>query len=166
MRRPREGTCHMKLGPTAFLRLVVLLVGAGTIAAMIRFPQTEGRAANLDLLSIYADPLIIYGYLASIPFFLGLYQAFKLLGYADTREIVSPQAVSAARTIKYCALAMPLLIAVGAAFILINANGDDAAGPVAMGIVTSVLSLVIAAGAAVLERHLQHSAEAPRTNMV
>ena len=39
---------------------IVLISGIATLAAMMRFPQSEGRAANLDLISIYADPLIIY----------------------------------------------------------------------------------------------------------
>jgi hypothetical protein len=62
-----------------FLKVVILLIAIGVLAGMIRFPQTEGRATHLDLISIYTDPFIIYGYIASIPFFVGLYQAFKLL---------------------------------------------------------------------------------------
>ncbi len=150
----------MKQGSTLFLRGVILLIGAGSLAAMVRFPQTEGRAADLDLVSIYADPLIIYGYLASIPFFFALYQAFKLLGYVDRNEMFSPAAVNAVRNIKYCALAMPLLIAGGEAFILVNANGDDAAGPVALGIMTSFVSVVIAVLASLLARLLQRGADA------
>ncbi|MCC6236359.1 MAG: DUF2975 domain-containing protein [Dehalococcoidia bacterium] len=149
----------MRQGSTWFLRAVVFLIGAGVLAAMVRFPQTEGRAANLDLVSIYADPLIIYGYLASIPFFFGLYQAFKLLGYVDRDEVFSPQAVHAVRNIKYCALAMPLLIAGGEAFIVLVANGEDAAGPVALGIMTSFVSIVIAVVAGLLERLLESRAD-------
>lgn len=150
----------MKQGSTLFLRGVILLIGAGALAAMIRFPQTEGRAANLDLVSIYADPLIIYGYFASLPFFFALFQAFRLLGHVDRNDMFSPRAVDAVRNIKYCALAMPLLIAGGEAFILLNANGDDAAGPVALGIVTSLVSIVVAVLAGLLARLLQHGAEA------
>ena len=65
---------------TILLQAVIVLIGIVALAIMIRFPLTEGRAANLDLLSIYADPFIIYGYVASIAFFVALYQAFKLLG--------------------------------------------------------------------------------------
>ncbi len=144
----------MRRGPTLFLRVAIVLIGLGTLAGMIRFPQTEGRAANLDLVSIYADPVILYGYLASIPFFLGLYQAFTLLGYVDRNEAFSSSAVAAVRRIKYCALAMPVLIAAGAIFIVLNANGEDAAGPVALSIATSLVSVAIAAAAAIFERLL------------
>ncbi len=155
----------MRQGATLLLRGVVVLMATATIAAMIRFPQTEGRAANLDLVSIYADPLIIYGYLASIPFFVGLHQAFKILGYVDSDEIFSMRAVNAVRSIKYCALAMPVLITAAEAFIIINASDDDFAGPVALGIATSFVSIVIAAGAATVERLLRNTVEA-KSNVV
>ena len=48
-------------GATLVLKLVIVLIGIATLTGMIRFPQTEGRAASFDLVSIYADPLIIYG---------------------------------------------------------------------------------------------------------
>ena len=76
----------LKRGSTVFLKVVILLIAIGVLAGMIRFPQTEGRAANLDLISIYKDPLIIYTYMGSIPFFVALYQAFKLLGYVDNNK--------------------------------------------------------------------------------
>lgn len=149
----------MKLVTTWFLRLVIVLVALGAVAVMILFPQTEGRAANLDLVHIYADPFLIYGYLASTPFFFALYQGFKLLGYFGRTEVFSLPAVTAVRTIKYCALAMPVLIAAGEVFIVLNANGDDSAGAVAFGIGLSLLSLVVAAGAATLERLLRNGFE-------
>ena len=67
---------HMKRSSTLFLKAILCLIAIVVLAGLIWFPQTEGRAANLDLISIYADPLIIYFYLASIPFFYGLYQAY------------------------------------------------------------------------------------------
>ena len=58
----------VKGGSTLFLQLVIVLVGLGALAALIRFPQTEGRAAHLSLMEIYLDPGVAYGYLASVPF--------------------------------------------------------------------------------------------------
>jgi hypothetical protein len=79
----------MKRSSTLFLKVVILLIAIGVLAGMLRFPQTEGRAANLDLISIYRYPFIIYIYIGSIPFFVGLYQAFKLLNFIDA-TIPSP----------------------------------------------------------------------------
>src|SRR3989344_5409413 len=85
----------MKKGSTLFLKVVICLIAIGALAGMIWFPQTEGRAANLDLISIYTDPFIIYIYIASTPFFVGLYQAFKLLNFIDGSYAFSQGAVNA-----------------------------------------------------------------------
>src|SRR3970040_393153 len=74
------GKILVKQSSKLFLKVVILLIAIGTLIWMIWFPQLEGRATNLDLISIYKDPLIIYGYIASIPFFVALYYAFKFLG--------------------------------------------------------------------------------------
>lgn len=145
----------MKKSSTLFLKAVLILIAVGVIAGMIRFPQTEGRAADLDLISIYTDPFIIYGYIASIPFFAGLYQAFKLLVYIDTNKTFSKASVKALQNIKYCAFAIPVFIIVGDVFIVLNTNGDDYAGPVALGILTSFASMCIAVGAGVFQSLLQ-----------
>ena len=79
----------MKKGSTLFLKVVILLIAISVLAGLIWFPQTEGRATNLDLISIYTDPFIIYGFIASIPFFVALYQAIKLLGYVDKNKVTN-----------------------------------------------------------------------------
>ena len=154
----------LKRGSTLFLKVVIILIAIVALAGMIRFPQTEGRAANLDLLSIYADPFIIYGYIASIPFFGALYQAFKLLGYVDNNQVFSQSAVKAVRNIKYCAITISGFIVLGILYIRLFANGDDPAGPTALGIFITFASIVVATGAAVFERLLQNAADIKSEN--
>ena len=149
------GKIFVKQSSTLFLKVVILLIAIGTLIWMIWFPQLEGRATNLDLISIYKDPLIIYGYIASIPFFVALYYAFKFLGYVDSNKVFSQLAVKAVRIIKYCALVIPVFIVLGDVFLILNASGDDVAGPVALGIYTMFASIVIASTAAIFERLLQ-----------
>ena len=149
------GKILVKQSSTLFLKVVILLIAIGTLIWMIWFPQLEGRATNLDLISIYKDPLIIYGYIASIPFFVALYYAFKFLGYIDNNKVFSQLAVKAVRIIKYCALVIPVFIVLGDVFLILNASGDDVAGPVALGIYTMFASIVIASTAAIFERLLQ-----------
>ena len=93
----------MKNVPILFLKVVVLIIATAVFIWMIWFPQLEGRATNLDLIAIYKDPLIIYGFIASIPFFVVLYQAFKLLNYIDRNKAFSQSAVNALRNIKFSA---------------------------------------------------------------
>jgi hypothetical protein len=94
----------MKKGSTLFLKFVICLIAIGALIWLIWFPQLEGRATNLDLISIYKDPLIIYTYIGSIPFFVALYQIIKLLGYVDGNKVFSQSSVNAVMNIKYCAL--------------------------------------------------------------
>jgi hypothetical protein len=39
-------------------------IAIGALASLAWFPQTEGRAANLDIISIYRYPFIFYIYIA------------------------------------------------------------------------------------------------------
>src|SRR5207342_1216973 len=100
----------MKQSSTIFLQVVIVLIGIVALSIMIRFPLTEGRAANLDLFSIYSDPFILYGYAASIPFFIALYKAFKLLRYIGQNKIFLLDSVRTLRSIKYCAIILSILI--------------------------------------------------------
>jgi hypothetical protein len=155
----------MKRSSTIFLQVVIVLIGIVALVIMIRFPLTEGRAVNLDLFSIYSDPFIIYGYLASIAFFVALYQAFKLLGYIGQNKIFSLSSVRALRTIKYCAIILGISIVIAALYIRsFHAKDDDPAGFIAMCIVTTFISIVIATAAAVFERILQKAVDIKSEN--
>jgi hypothetical protein len=145
----------MKRVSTLFLKVVVILIAVIALLYMVWFPQAEGRAVSLDIISIYTAPFIIYCYIASIPFFVALWQALKLLGYVDNGKVFSQSAVKAVRRIKYCAITFSGLIILGIVYIRLFANGDDPAGPTALGSITAFASIVMAAGAAVVERLLQ-----------
>ena len=147
----------MKQRSTIFLQGVIVLIGIVALAIMIRVPLTEGRAENLDLFSIYADPFILYGYSASIPFFIALYKAFKLLGYIGQNKAFSLNSVRTLSSIKYCAIVLSIFIVMAGLYIRIFHNkDDDPAGFLAMCIVTTFVSLVVATAAAVFEKILQN----------
>ncbi len=100
--------------PTIFLQAVIVLIGIGALALMLWEPHIEGRNAHATLFEIYFnDPFLAYAYLASIPFFAALYQAFKVLGYIRQNKAFSQATVKALRTIKFCALAIVGFVAVG-----------------------------------------------------
>ena len=94
----------MNRGSILFLKAVLVLIGIGALALMLWEPHIEGRNAHATLFEIYfKDPFLAYAYIASISFFVALYQAFKVLGYAGQNKVFSQAAVKALRTIKYCA---------------------------------------------------------------
>lgn len=154
----------MKQGSTLFLKIVILLIALGSLIGMIWFPQLEGRAANVDLISIYADPLILFGYIAAIPFFVALFHAFKLLGYIEQNKTFSTISVRALRNIKYSIITFIGFIVVGEVFIILGAKDDDVVGPVALGIYTAFASTVVATAVAVFERLLQSAVDIKSEN--
>ena len=154
----------MKKSSTIFLQVVIVLIGIVALAIITWFPLTEGRAVNLDLFSIYSDPFIIFGYVVSIAFFVALYQAFKLLGYIGQNKVFSSSSVKALRTIKYCAIILSTSIVMAILYIMMSHGDDDAAGAIAMGIVATFISVVIATAAAVFERTLQNAVDIKSEN--
>jgi hypothetical protein len=147
----------MKRGSTIFLQVVIVLIGIGLLVLLLWEPQVEGRNVHATQFEIYfKDPFLAYIYLAFIPFFVGLYQTFKILGYARRNEIYSQRSVRALRIIKYCAITTAVFIVGAEAYIFIFVRGtDDVAGGVMMGAFIILVSAIIAVTAAVFERNLQ-----------
>src|SRR5437764_3383373 len=94
-----------KRSSTIFLQVVIVLIGIGALALMLWEPHLEGRNAHATPFEVYfKDPFLAYAYIASFPFFVALYQAFKVLGYAGQNRIFSDEAVTGMRTVKFCAI--------------------------------------------------------------
>src|SRR5215216_4407989 len=155
----------IKRSSTVFLQVVIVLVGIGALALLLWEPQIEGVNAHATNFEIYfKDPFLALAYIGSIPFFVALYQAFKVLGYAGQNKIFSQAAVKALRTIKYCALAIIGFVVVEEIFIMLNHGSDDAAGGVFMGVLITFGSIVIATAAAMFERILQSAVDIKSEN--
>ena len=154
----------MKRSSTIFLQVVIVALGIGALALLLWEPHIEGVNAHATFFEVYLDPFIALVYLGSVPFFVGLYQAFKVLGYAGQNKIFSPEAVKALRTIKYCALTIIGFVVVEEIFIMLNHGSDDAAGGVMMGVFITFGSVVIATAAAMFERILQNAVDIKSEN--
>jgi len=155
----------MKRISIIFLQAVIVLIGMVALAILIWFPLTEGRATNLDLFSIYFDSFILYGFAASIAFFVALYKAFRLLGYIGQNKVFSSDAVKTLKSIKYCAIVLSVLIVLGGLYIMLFHNKeDDPAGFLAMCIVTTFVSIVVATAAAIFEKLLQNAIDMKSEN--
>lgn len=135
-----------------------MLLGIGALAFMLGEPHLEGRNRDATPFEVYfKDPFLAYAYLASIPFFVALCQAYKVLGYAGRDELRAPEVLTAVRTIRYCAMALICFVVVSALFLL-RGDPEDRPPGVVMRIVALLGSLVFAAAAATLERNLQNAA--------
>jgi hypothetical protein len=154
----------MKRSSTTFLQVVVVLLGIAVLAFMLWEPHLEGRNAQATPFEVYfKDPFLAFAYVASIPFFVGLYQAFKVLGYAGRDQVFSPAAVKALRTLKYCAIAVVGFVVAGEVFFILP-NSDDPPAGIAMGVFVAVPSIVVATAAAMFERLLQNAVEMKSEN--
>ncbi len=120
-----------------------MLIGIGALALMLWEPHIEGRNAHATLFQIYFnDPFLAYAYVASTPFFIGLFKTFRLLGYVRQNKVFSRPAVKAIRTIKHCALACIGFVVGGEIFIMLQTS-DDRAGGVFMGVLITFGSIVV-----------------------
>ena len=154
----------MNRSSTIFLQIVIVLIGIGALALLLWEPQIEGVNAHATNFEIYfKDPFLALVYAGSIPFFIALYQAFKVLGYVGQNMVFSPAAVKALRIIKYCAIAIIGFVAVSVVFMIFGDRDDRPAG-VFMRILIIFPSIVIAAAAAIFEQILQNAVDIKSEN--
>jgi hypothetical protein len=151
----------MKRSLAIFLQVVIALIGIGALVFMLWEPHLEGRNVHATLFQIYfKDPFLAYAYIASVSFFMALYQAFTLLGFIGRNEVFSQRSIKALRNIKYCAIVLVAFIAAAEGYLFIAVRGkDDIAGGVAMGLGMIFVSAVIGTAAAVFERLLQNAVD-------
>lgn len=148
-----------------FLQSVLVLIGIISIIVLITAPLHEGRATNLSLLQIYADPFIGYLYIASITFFTALYQAFKLLTYIGQNKVFTAEAVQTLKKIKYCGIVLGGFIFLAGLYIKIfHSKEDDPAGFLALCFVTTFASIVVATAAAIFQKLLQSAVDMKTEN--
>lgn len=138
----------MKEGSTLFLKITLFVIAAGVLAICV-FALPSGIQSEE---AIYYRPILIGMYIGAVPFFIALYQAYKLLQYIDTNTAFSELSVKALQNIKYCGIAIGLLFAGGMPFIYRAAEYDDAPGVIVLGLLIAFASFIIAVFAAVLQK--------------
>lgn len=154
----------MKQMSTVVLKGVIVLVAITVLTGMIVLPPMEGRATNLDLLHIYADPFVIYAYIASVPFFIGLHQAFALLRRIDADNAFSREGISILRNIKVASVSLVGFIAIALVYIRFMVHGDDPTGPTSLGIIVLFAVAIVATAAGIFEKLLQNVVEMKSEN--
>ncbi len=153
-------------GSTFFLKAVVFLLGIAVLALCIFVvPGIAKFAAALYPDMAFMKYLVLIDlYAAAFPFYFALFQAFKLLSYIDQSKAFSELSVAALKNIKYCAITISLLYAVGMPMFYLMAQKDDAPGIILLGMVVIFASIVIAVFAAVLQRLLQEAIDIKAEN--
>lgn len=150
---------------TLFLKIVILIMAAITLAWLIWFPQLEGRNVNADFFTIYfKDPFLAYVYLASTPYFAALHQAFKLLTHIEQNKTFSQLSINTLRNIKRYSLAFAGFIVLVIPNILVFGEKDNAPGVVMLTLIIIIASTVIATSAGIFQRLLQNAVDIKSEN--
>lgn len=148
----------MKKILAVILQCAVLLVGAGVLTFLLWEPHLEGRNAHATVFQIYFnDPFLAFVYVGSIPFFVALYQAYRLLGNMRRDEPFSQVTVMGLRRIQRCAMILLGVVAVAVIIILATGDGEDRPGGIAMSGMAAITFALIAIGAASFARNLTKS---------
>ncbi len=156
-------TPFIRRGSTTFLQGVIVIFGIGVLAFMLWEPNVEGVNAHATLYQKYVNLFVAYVYAGSVPFFVALYQAVRLLGYVGKNKVFSQEAVRALRTIKYCALTVLVFVAVSVVF-MIGGDREDRPGGTFMRVLVAFPSIIVATAAATFERVLQNAVDIKSEN--
>ena len=146
----------MKRCSTIFLRFAIFVAGAIVLALCIGALWLSVKANPTSDYVIWARVFFGGTCLAAIPFFIALYQSFKLLEYIDANRAFSVLSEKALRIITRAAFAEFLICALGGLpFAYIIADMDDAPGIILIALAIAGVAFVIFVFAFVLNRLLQ-----------
>ena len=137
----------MKLGSTLYLRLSLIAMAAfiAFICALMSpaFMNKEYESYRL---------LVVALYVAALPFFYSLYQAWKLLGFIDKKQAFSQASLKALGTVRNCALTISGLFVLYLPIFWDQADRMDAPGIFAIGLLITFMASVIAGFTALLQK--------------
>lgn len=151
---------------TLFLKTAVVLIGIPILALCVIVLPWILRDASTSSAKMTT---VLYGivtvmYVTAIPFFLALYQAFKLLTYIDLNNAFSDQSVKALKNIKHYAAAISILYLLSMPLFYIVGEVDDAPGVILVGAAFVFGPLVVSVFAAVLQKLLQNAIDMKQEN--
>lgn len=152
----------MKKGTTVLLKIALVVIAlpvaglclyALPLLAMEAFTQMNGE----NILPFILLGLVTAALLSAIPYYIALFQAYRLLRLIETNGAFSAASVGALKKIKRSGLWISFLYTLALPLIFIVAQWDDAPGLVLIGMVIVGASLVVSVFAAVLEALLQEA---------
>lgn len=156
----------MKEGTTWFLKIAIMIIAIPVITLCIfTLPLIAKDAAQNNGKTTYMIySILTLMYLSAIPFFIALYQAFKLLSYIDTNQAFSDVSVVALKKIKNCAATITIMYVVAMPLFYIVGEIDDAPGVILIGMIFIFAPMTIGVFAAVLEKLLKHAIDIKNDN--
>ncbi|MEH6944569.1 DUF2975 domain-containing protein [Bacillus sp. JJ722] len=154
----------MKQSNITFLKISTFIIGITILSLCIFWLPVMAT----DAVVMYPEytylkfPILIGLYFTAIPFFLALYQAWKLLHYIETENIFSEQSVMLLGQIKNYAISIIILYVMGI-LLLVTQNALHP-GIALIGFTIMFVTLVISIFAAVLQGLLKSALQIKSEN--
>lgn len=153
---------NVKFSSTFFLKIVTFLIGVAVLVVCVYWlPQAALQDAKVHPGDYSIYPLLICAYGVCITFAVALYQTYKLLSYININNAFSEVSLKSLKVIKKCAFTIIIFILFLIGYLRVFAmfTGDDAAGPIALGLIGILVTAIIAAIIDVLQKPLKNSLE-------
>ncbi len=150
----------LRQGSTIFLKLGIVSIALIVVALCV---FALPHAISSDVTGLYS-PILFGMYVTAVPFFFALYQGLIILKNIEKNKAFSVLSIKALRYVKYCAMTIGSIYAVGIPYIFIIADIDDAPGVIVLAMIIIFTSFVIAASAGVFQKLLQSAIEMKSEN--
>lgn len=140
---------------TLFLRAAVLAVGLGVATLGVLFFPSLWHVHDEFPAYMYAIYVVLITiYITTIPYFIGLFNAWGLLNLIDKNHAFTMDAVRKLKIMALSAAIISGLYGITLPFFYIWADGDDAPGLVVMGMILTGVPMVTAVAMSLLARLL------------
>ncbi|MDR7073950.1 DUF2975 domain-containing protein [Fictibacillus barbaricus] len=157
-----------KQSSTTFLKVIIFLIGIAVLAVCIYLLPEAARRDAIERPGDYSlYPLLVCAYGICITFSAALYQIFKLLTYIEKNNVFSELSLQSLNVIKKCAFTVIFFILAAIVYLRVHAQftGDDAAGPISLGLMGVLATSVIIAFVAVLQKPIKNILDSqPKNN--
>ena len=159
---------NVKRGSTTFLKVIIFLVGIAVLSVCIYFFPEAARRDAIERPGDYSlYPLLVCAYGICITFSVALYQVFKLLIYIEKNNAFSELSLQSLKVIKKCAFTVIFFILLAIVYLRVHAQftGDDAAGPISLGLMGVLATSVVVAFVTVLQKPIMNFLDSqPKNN--
>lgn len=147
----------MKKYPTLLIKGAVIVLGLIVLALCIfALPSVwKGGSAEFPEASAALLLIVIGMYATAVPFFIALWQTWKLLNYIDRNIAFSELSLKALRNIRYSAIIIGIFYMGGVPLLLPIAQADDAPGIVLIGFAIACIPFVISASVSIFQKLIQ-----------
>ena len=156
----------MKQFSMIFLRTAIICMGLGVLAlCTLLLPllwQDVDREFPSYSYAVYA--VFTAMFIAAIPFFVGLFNAWKLLTYINRGMPFTRESAKTLRTIAFSAGSISAIYIVSMPFFYVWSDRDDAPGLMLIGIVLVGAPIVIAMFASLLHQLVREATELKSEN--